>query len=91
MKFILLYRGNFGVKQLQVFETREEAISWSKTSVMADKEIFGIFELENPAVIPSFFQKHQLADLSKTATIYSKPIIIEIPWTIKKYQNSLLN
>ena len=55
MKFILLYRGNFGVKQFQVFETREEAISWSKTSVMADKEIFGVFELDNPAVIPSFF------------------------------------
>ena len=55
MKFILLYRGNFGVKQFQVFETREEAISWSKTSVMADKEIFGVFELDAPVVIPSFF------------------------------------
>ena len=55
MKFILLYRGNFGVKQFQVFETREEAISWSKTSVMADKEIFGVFELDSPVVISSFF------------------------------------
>ena len=55
MKFILLYRGNFGVKQFQVFETREEAISWSKTSVMADKEVFGVFELDNPAFVPSFF------------------------------------
>ena len=55
MKFILLYRGNFGVKQFQVFETREEAISWSKTSVMADKEIFGVFELDSPVIIPSYF------------------------------------
>ena len=55
MKFILLYRGNFGVKQFQVFETKEEAFSWSKTSVMADKEIFGVCELDNPAVIPSCF------------------------------------
>ena len=55
MKFILLYRGKLGAKQFQVFETREEAISWSKTSVMADKEIFGVFELDNPAVIPSFY------------------------------------
>ena len=55
MKFMLLYRGIFGVKQFQVFETREEAISWSKTSVMADKEIFGVFELDNPAFVPSFF------------------------------------
>ena len=55
MKFILLYRGIFGNKQFQIFETREEAISWSKTSVMADKEIFGVFELDNPVFIPSFF------------------------------------
>ena len=55
MKFILLYRGIFGNKQFQIFETREEAISWSKTSVMADKEIFGVFELNNPVFIPSFF------------------------------------
>ena len=55
MKFILLYRGLFGNKQFQVFETREEAVSWSKTSVMADKEVFGIFELDNPVFIPAFF------------------------------------
>ena len=55
MKFILLYRGLLGVKQFQVFETKEEAVSWSKTSVMADKEIFGIFELDNPVFIPAFF------------------------------------
>ena len=55
MKFILLYRGKLGAKQFQVFETKEEAFSWSKTSVMADKEIFGIFELDNPAFIPAFF------------------------------------
>lgn len=55
MKFILLYRGIFGNKQFQIFETREEAISWSKTSVMADKEIFGVFELDNPVFVPSFF------------------------------------
>ena len=55
MKFILLYRGKLGNKQFQVFETREEAVSWSKTSVMADKEIFGVFELDSPVFIPSFF------------------------------------
>ena len=55
MKFILLYRGKLGAKQFQVFETKEEAFAWSKTSVMADKEIFGVFELDNPAVVPSFF------------------------------------
>ena len=55
MKFILLYRGMTGVKQFQIFETKEEALSWSKTSAMADKEIFGVFELDSPAFIPSFF------------------------------------
>ena len=51
MKFILLYRGIFGNKQFQVFETREEAVSWSKISVMADREIIGIFELDSPVFI----------------------------------------
>ena len=55
MKFILLYRGRLGNKQFQIFETREEALSWSKTSAMADKEIFGVFELDSPVFIPSFF------------------------------------
>ena len=51
MKFILLYRGVLGAKQFQIFETREEAVSWSKTSVMADREIIGIFELDSPVFI----------------------------------------
>ena len=55
MKFIILYRGRLGNQTFRLFNTREEAVSWSKTSVMADKEIFGVFELDSPVVIPSFF------------------------------------
>ena len=51
MKFILLYRGITGAKQFQIFETREEAISWSKTSAMKEREIFGVFELDSPLFI----------------------------------------
>ena len=51
MKFILLYRGITGAKQFQIFETREEAVAWSKTSAMAGREILGVFELDSPLFI----------------------------------------
>ena len=91
MKFILLYRGILGNQNFRLFETKEEAHNYSRSESMIDKEVFGIFELDNPAFVPSFFLTHQLADLSKTATIYSKPIIIETPWIIKRQQSFLLN
>ena len=55
MKFILLYRGRLGNQNFRLFETREEAHDFSRSEGMIDKEIFGIFELDNPAVVPSFF------------------------------------
>ena len=55
MKFILLYRGKLGNKQFQIFETREEAHDYSRSDGMKDKEVFGIFELDNPVFIPAFF------------------------------------
>ena len=57
MKFILLYRGRLGNKNFHLFNTREEAHDYSRSEGMIDKEIFGIFELDNPAVVPSFFWK----------------------------------
>ena len=56
MKFILLYRGQLGNKCFQVFDTREQAQDWAKKPVMADKEIFGVFELDSPVYISAFFQ-----------------------------------
>ena len=55
MKFILLYRTQLGNKCFQIFENKEEANNWARTAVMADKEIFGVFELDSPVHIPSFF------------------------------------
>ena len=55
MKFILLCRGILGNKNFRLFETREEAHNYSQSEGMRDKEIFGVFELDNPAFVPSFF------------------------------------
>ena len=55
MKFILLYRGILGNQNFQVFETREEAHDYSRSESMKDKEIFGVFELDSPVFVPSFF------------------------------------
>ena len=55
MKFILLYRGRLGNKNFHLFNTREEAHDFSRSEGMKDKEVFGVFELNNPAVVPSFF------------------------------------
>ena len=55
MKFILLYRGRLGNQNFRLFETREEAHNYSQSEGMKDKEIFGIFELDCPAFVPSFF------------------------------------
>ena len=55
MKFILLYRGRLGNQNFRLFETREEAHNYSRSEGMKDKEVFGVFELDNPAVVPSFF------------------------------------
>ena len=55
MKFILLSRGRLGNKNFHLFETREEAHDYSRSEGMIDKEVFGVFELDNPAVVPSFF------------------------------------
>ena len=55
MKFILLYRGRLGNQNFRLFETREEAHNYSQSEGMKDKEVFGIFELDNPAFVPSFF------------------------------------
>lgn len=55
MKFILLYRGQLGNNIFQVFDTREQAHDWAKRSEMKDKEVFGVFELDSPVNIPSFF------------------------------------
>ena len=55
MKFILLSRGRLGNKNFHLFETREEAHDFSRSEGMIDKEVFGVFELDNPAVVPSFF------------------------------------
>ena len=55
MKFILLYRGQLGNNCFQVFDTREQAQDWAKKPVMADKEIFGVFELDSPVYISAFF------------------------------------
>ncbi len=55
MKFILLYRGIFGNQNFRLFETREEAHNYSRSEGMKDQEIFGVFELDSPAVVPSFF------------------------------------
>ena len=55
MKFILLYRGILGNQSFRLFNTREEAHDFSRSEGMIDKEVFGVFELDNPAVVPSFF------------------------------------
>ena len=55
MKFILLYRGKLGNSGFQLFNTREEAHNYSHSEGMKDKEVVGVFELDNPAVVPSFF------------------------------------
>ena len=55
MKFILLYRGRLGNQNFRLFNTREEAHDFSRSEGMIDKEVFGVFELDNPAVVPSFF------------------------------------
>ena len=55
MKFILLYRVRFGNQNFRLFSTREEAHDYSRSEGMMDKEIFGVFELDNPAFVPSFF------------------------------------
>ena len=55
MKFILLSRGRLGNKNFHLFNTREEAHDYSQSECMKDKEVFGVFELDNPAVVPSFF------------------------------------
>ena len=55
MKFILLYRGRLGNQNFRLFNTREEAHDYSQSECMIDKEIFGVFELDNPAFVPSFF------------------------------------
>ena len=55
MKFILLYRGRLGNKNFHLFNTREEAHNYSQSEGMKDQEIFGVFELDNPAFVPSFF------------------------------------
>ena len=55
MKFILLYRGRLGNKNFHLFNTREEAHDYSRSEGMKDKEIFGIFELDNPVFISAFF------------------------------------
>ena len=55
MKFILLYRGLLGDSGFRLFNTREEAHDYSRSESMIDKEIFGVFELDNPAFVPSFF------------------------------------
>ena len=55
MKFILLYRGRLGNQTFRLFNTREEAHNYSQSEDMKDKEVFGIFELDNPAVVPAFF------------------------------------
>ena len=55
MKFILLYRGRLGNQNFRLFNTREEAHDYSRSEGMKDQEIFGVFELDNPAFVPSFF------------------------------------
>lgn len=55
MKFILLYRGRLGNQNFRLFETREEAHNYSRSEGMKDKEVFGVFELDSPAFVPSFF------------------------------------
>ena len=55
MKFILLYRGKLGNSGFQLFNTREEAHDYSMSESMIDKEVFGVFELDCPAFVPSFF------------------------------------
>ena len=55
MKFILLYRGRLGNKNFHLFNTREEAHDFSLSEGMKDKEVLGVFELDNPAFVPSFF------------------------------------
>ena len=55
MKFIILYRGRLGNQTFRLFETREEAHNYSRSECMKENEIFGVFELDNPAVVPSFF------------------------------------
>ena len=55
MKFILLYRGILGNQNFRLFETREETHNYSQSEGMKDKEVFGVFELDNPAFVPSFF------------------------------------
>ena len=55
MKFILLYRGRLGNQNFRLFNTREEAHDFSRSEGMIDKEVFGIFELDNPVFIPAFF------------------------------------